>query len=73
MLKKDYIVVASLIRTLYPILSVFIFDRFDSIDLENFAFCPVRKEMCLYSDPAYPLRQKVEYVPSVSPFSKNKL
>ena len=25
-------------------------------DLENFAFCPARTEMCLYGDPAYPLR-----------------
>ena len=25
-------------------------------DLENFAFCPVGREMCLYGDPAYPLR-----------------
>ena len=25
-------------------------------DLENFAFCPVGREMCLYRDPAYPLR-----------------
>ena len=25
-------------------------------DLENFAFNPAGKEMCLYGDPAYPLR-----------------
>ena len=25
-------------------------------DLENFAFCPVGREMCLYGDPAYLLR-----------------
>ena len=25
-------------------------------DLENFAFCPAGREMCLYGDPAYPLR-----------------
>ena len=25
-------------------------------DLENFAFCPVGREMCLYGDSAYPLR-----------------
>ena len=25
-------------------------------DLENFAFCPVGRETCLYGDPAYPLR-----------------
>ena len=25
-------------------------------DLENFTFCPVGREMCLYGDPAYPLR-----------------
>ena len=25
-------------------------------DLENFAFCPVGREKCLYGDPAYPLR-----------------
>ena len=25
-------------------------------DLENFAFCPAGGEMCLYGDPAYPLR-----------------
>ena len=25
-------------------------------DLENFAFCPTGREMCLYGDPAYPLR-----------------
>ena len=25
-------------------------------DLENFAFCPADREMCLYGDPAYPLR-----------------
>ena len=24
-------------------------------DLENFTFCPVGREMCLYGDPAYPL------------------
>ena len=25
-------------------------------DLENFAFCPAGREMCLYGEPAYPLR-----------------
>ena len=25
-------------------------------DLENFAFCPAGREMCLYGDPAYPHR-----------------
>ena len=25
-------------------------------DLKNFTFCPVGREMCLYGDPAYPLR-----------------
>ena len=25
-------------------------------DLEIFAFCPAGREMCLYGDPAYPLR-----------------
>ena len=25
-------------------------------DLENFAFCPAGREMCLYGYPAYPLR-----------------
>ena len=25
-------------------------------DLENFAFCPAGREMCLYDDPAYPHR-----------------
>ena len=25
-------------------------------DLENFAFCPAGREMCLYGDPAYLLR-----------------
>lgn len=25
-------------------------------NLENFAFCPAAREMCLYGDPAYPLR-----------------
>ena len=25
-------------------------------DLENFAFCPAGREMCLYGCPAYPLR-----------------
>ena len=31
-----------------------VFGLFD--DLENFTFCPVGREMCLYGDPAYPLR-----------------
>ena len=26
------------------------------VDLENLAFCPAGREMCLYSDLAYPLR-----------------
>ena len=29
-------------------------------DLENFAFCPAGREMCLYGDPAYPLRSHLQ-------------
>ena len=29
-------------------------------DLENFAFNPAGREMCLYGDPAYPLRFHVQ-------------
>ena len=28
--------------------------------LENFAFCPAGREICLYGDPAYPLRIHVQ-------------
>ena len=35
-------------------------------DLENFAFCPAGRELCLYGDAAYPLRIHSSRFPSRS-------